>query len=250
MHTRTHERWGSQVGFVLAAIGSAAGLGNPWRFSYIAGEKGGAVFLIIYVACVLLLGIPLIVAELAVGRRAHSDAVAAFATSAGGLRWGLVGAVGVMSACLVLSFYGVVAGWALMYFWGALDGTLWAVMQSGYESFFTEKIAAGWRPAFWHLMMMMAAGFVVPGGVRAGIEAFNKVAMPTLLGIVLILAAMGQAFFSLMVSLFVGWKWQATEARAGSDLTSSPLGPVWLALVRFFAPTAILPVLLQGLAIL
>jgi NSS family neurotransmitter:Na+ symporter len=446
MRTGTHERWGSQVGFILAAIGSAAGLGNLWRFSYVAGQNGGAAFLIIYVACVLLLGIPLIIAELAVGRRAHGDAVAAFASGNGARRWGLVGAVGVVSACLVLSFYSVVAGWGLMYFWGTLDGILWESMANDYEGFFADKIAAGWRPAFWHLMMMLAAGFVVAGGVRAGIEAFNKVAMPILLGIVLVLAgfamtlegaskglaflftpdwsaferpsvylaAMGQAFFSLsvgmaifvtygsymadhqripvaalwcaagdtllavvvgvaifpavfsfglvpgqgpelafitlpalfsrmpfghligavffgllitaaltsmvsvlevpvaylrrvtgwtrrratwaatsviflagvpsalsfgtlgdlkvaglgileavdytasnlllpvsalLVSLFVGWRWQAAQARGSSDLTSSPLGFVWLGLVRFFAPPAILLVLFQGLAI-
>jgi NSS family neurotransmitter:Na+ symporter len=124
MRTGTHERWGSQVGFILAAIGSAAGLGNLWRFSYVAGQNGGAAFVIIYVACVLPLGIPLIIAELAVGRRAHGDAVAAFPIGVGARRWGLVGAVGVVSACLVLSFYSVVAGWGLMYFWGTLDGTL------------------------------------------------------------------------------------------------------------------------------
>jgi NSS family neurotransmitter:Na+ symporter len=72
-HTRDEERWGSQIGFVLAAIGSAAGLGNIWRFSYVAGENGGAAFLLIYVGCVLLLGIPLIIAELAVGRRSRSS---------------------------------------------------------------------------------------------------------------------------------------------------------------------------------
>ena len=86
-HDDANERWGSQIGFVLAAIGSAAGLGNIWRFSYVAGENGGAAFLVIYFAFVLLLGIPLIMAELAVGRRAHSDAVQAFTgTNAGGQR--------------------------------------------------------------------------------------------------------------------------------------------------------------------
>jgi SNF family Na+-dependent transporter len=127
-NTGAEERWGSQVGFVLAAIGSAAGLGNIWRFSYVAGENGGAAFVIIYLACVLVLGIPLIIAELSIGRRAHSDAVAAFVDSANGPRWGFVGALGVLSATLVLSFYSVVAGWALLYFWGALDGTLWTLL--------------------------------------------------------------------------------------------------------------------------
>jgi len=185
----TEERWGSQVGFVLAAIGSAAGLGNIWRFSYVTGENGGAAFVIIYLACVLVLGIPLIIAELSIGRRAHSDAVAAFVDSADGRRWGFVGALGVLSASLVLSFYSIVAGWALMYFWGALDGSLWTLVESDYGRFFTEKISAGWHPVFWHLAVMSATGAVVAGGVRGGIEAFNRAAMPTLLLVVLVLAA-------------------------------------------------------------
>jgi NSS family neurotransmitter:Na+ symporter len=165
-NTGAEERWGSQVGFVLAAIGSAAGLGNIWRFSYVAGENGGATFVIIYLACVLVLGIPLIIAELSIGRRAHSDAVAAFVDSASAPRWGLVGVLGVLSASLVLSFYSVVAGWALMYFWGVVDGTLWTLVESDYGRFFTEKISAGWHPVFWHLAVMSATGAVVAGGVR------------------------------------------------------------------------------------
>jgi NSS family neurotransmitter:Na+ symporter len=183
-HTGEEERWGSQIGFVLAAIGSAAGLGNIWRFSYVAGENGGAAFLLIYLVCVLLLGIPLIVAELAVGRRAHSDAVAAFVASVHARRWGAVGAVGVLSACLVLSFYSVVAGWALMYFWGAVDGTLFLPISA------------------------------------------------------------------LLVGLFVGWKWRPEQARASSDLADSPLGRIWLGLVRYVASPAILMILLRGLDIL
>jgi NSS family neurotransmitter:Na+ symporter len=257
-HTGEEERWGSQIGFVLAAIGSAAGLGNIWRFSYVAGENGGAAFLLIYLVCVLLLGIPLIVAELAVGRRAHSDAVAAFVASVHARRWGAVGAVGVLSACLVLSFYSVVAGWALMYFWGAVDGALWGLAGSEYGSFFAAEIAAGWWPAFWHLLMMLAAGIVVAGGVRQGIEAFNRVAMPALFGIVLVLAgfslslegaqaglaflfapdwaafsrpgvylaAMGQAFFSLSIGMAIF----VTYGSYMAERQRIPVAAIWCAL--------------------
>ena len=85
-----------------------------------------------------------------------------------------MGALGVVSACLVLSFYSVVAGWAFMYLRGAIDGTLWTLVESEYGRFFTEKISAGWHPVFWHLVVMSVTGAVVAGGVRGGIEAFNS----------------------------------------------------------------------------
>jgi len=267
------ERWGSQVGFVLAAVGSAAGLGNIWRFSYVAGENGGAAFVIIYLACVLLLGIPLVIAELAIGRRAHSDAVAAFVASANAPRWGLVGALGVLSACLVLSFYSVVAGWALTYFWGALDGTLWTLVESDYGRFFTEKISAGWHPVFWHLVVMSATSAVVAAGIRGGIEAFNRAAMPTLLVVVLVLAAfalslerasdglaflfapdwsafgrpgvylaaMGQAFFSLSIGMAIF----VTYGSYMAECQRIPVAALWCAggdtLLAVIAGVAIFP---------
>lgn len=310
MRTRTHERWGSQLGFVLAAIGSAAGLGNLWRFSYVAGENGGAAFLIIYVACVLLLGIPLIIAELAVGRRAHSDAVAAFATSAGGRRWGSVGAVGVMSACLVLSFYMAdrqrIPVAAL---WCATGDTLLAVVVGvaifsavfsfgldpgqGPELAFITLPALFSRMPFGHLIGAVFFGLLITAALTSMVSVLEVpvaylrrvtgwtrrrvtwattsviflAGVPSALSFGILsdlkLAGLGVLeavdftasnlllpISALMVSLFVGWKLQATQARACADLTSSPLGPVWLGLVRFFAPPAILLVLLQGLAIL
>jgi NSS family neurotransmitter:Na+ symporter len=228
-----HEHWGSRLGFVLAAIGSAAGIGNIWRFSYVAGENGGATFLILYLASVALVGLPLVIAELAIGRRAQSDAVAAFRRLAPGRPWGLAGALGVGTGFLILSYYGVIAGWALKYFVSALGGGLWQGSRSGFEAYFGAFITSPWQPVLWQGLMMAATVAVVAGGIQRGIEAVNKLLMPVLGLIVLglagfsltldgeaaglrflfapdwsafarpqvYLAAMGQAFFSLGVGM-------------------------------------------------
>ena len=120
------EEWGTSAGFVLATIGSAVGIGNIWRFSYVAGENGGGAFLVIYLLSVALVGLPIIVGEMAIGRSGGGDAVAAFAH---GTRrrspWRYAGWLAVVGCMLILSFYGVIAGWALKYFVGSITGTLW-----------------------------------------------------------------------------------------------------------------------------
>ena len=113
IHHPGRERWTSRGGFVLAAVGSAVGLGNIWRFSYVAGENGGGAFVIVYVACVILIGVPIVIAEAAVGRATQRDPVAAFRSLAPELPWSGIGVLGTATATLVLAFYGVVAGSAL-----------------------------------------------------------------------------------------------------------------------------------------
>ena len=223
------EHWGSRLGFILATIGSAAGLGNVWRFSYVAGENGGAVFLIVYLVFLVLIGLPLVMAELAVGRRAQGDAVQAFQRLAPGRPWVLAGYLAVCSAFVILGYYGVVAGWSLKFFAGAVTGHLWAPADGEYHSYFEGFIASPVEPVIWQFGMMAATVVIIAGGVRRGIERLNRVLIP-LLGIVVIglagyslsfegasgglsflfapdwavlaradvyLAAVGQAFFSL-----------------------------------------------------
>lgn len=105
------EQWTSPSGFVLASVGGAVGIGNIWRFSYVAGENGGAAFLFVYLACVVLIGIPLMIAELTIGRHAQGDAISSFEIHRKPSRWNLVGWLGVIAACLLLSYYAVIAGW-------------------------------------------------------------------------------------------------------------------------------------------
>ncbi|MEQ9122209.1 MAG: sodium-dependent transporter, partial [Alphaproteobacteria bacterium] len=136
------EQWNSRAGFVLAAIGAAVGLGNIWRFSYVAGENGGGAFLVVYVFCAVLIGAPIVVAELAMGRAGRGDAVAAFEAFASRRSiWRRMGWIGVAGSTLILSYYSVIAGWALKYFVGGATGVLWATASDGYGAYFSDFIS-------------------------------------------------------------------------------------------------------------
>lgn len=229
------EQWTSGAGFILATIGAAVGLGNIWRFSYVAGENGGGAFLIVYAVCVILVGAPIVFAELALGRAGGGDAVAAFETSRPRPVWRHMGWLGVVGSTLVLSFYSVIAGWALKYFVGGATGALWTTASEGYGAYFSEFISHVGEPLGWQLAMIGTTMFVVVGGVQRGIEAANRILMPLLAMFViglaayaatlpgagagwrflfvpdwtaladknLYIAAMGQAFFSLGIGMAV-----------------------------------------------
>ncbi len=227
------QHWGSRSGFLLAGIGSAAGLGNIWRFSYVAGENGGASFLIIYLLCIVLIGLPIVIAEISIGRAAHGDAVLAFRHAAPNRPWYLVGGLAVVGCFFILGFYGVIAGWSLKYFTAAVSGQLW--LTEDYGSFFSTFIAQPLEPLAWQAVMMITTVSVVAGGIQKGIEAVNRLLMP-LLGIIVItlagysltldgaerglaflfspdwsafsrpsvyIAAIGQAFFSLGIGMAI-----------------------------------------------
>lgn len=183
-----HEQWASHYGFVLASIGGAVGIGNLWRFSYVAGENGGAVFLLVYLACVLLIGIPLMIAELAIGRRTQGDAISAFETEAAPGHWHVVGRLAVVASILLLSYYTVIAGWALKYFVGAATGALWSAAGEGYGGYFQQFISDRGQPLAWQAATLMLAMFVVAGGVRRGIERANRLLVPVLALIIVVLA--------------------------------------------------------------
>ena len=182
------EQWATRYGFILAGIGGAVGIGNIWRFSYVAGENGGAVFLFIYMACVLLIGIPLMIAELTVGRYTQGDAITAFDVHRKSGRWKLVGWAGVAAAALLLSFYAVIAGWALKYFVGAATGALWQAAGTDYGGYFRQFISDRGEPLGWQAGTLVFAMFIVAGGVRQGIERLNRMLIPLLAIIILALA--------------------------------------------------------------
>lgn len=183
-----HEQWGSRYGFVLATIGGAVGIGNIWRFSYVAGENGGAVFLFIYLASVFLIGVPLMVAELAIGRHAQGDAISAFQAGGQTRRWQTLGWVGVLSAVLLLSYYGVIAGWTLKYFAGAATGTLWHAAGVDYGGYFGAFTSHQIEPLVWQAFALMVAMSIVAGGIRQGIERVNRLLIPILAVIIIVLA--------------------------------------------------------------
>jgi neurotransmitter:Na+ symporter, NSS family len=182
------EQWKSGAGFVLATIGCAAGLGNIWRFSFVAGENGGGAFLLIYLICVMLLGLPLMLAELCIGRRAQADVVASFSNGKGGRSWPFAGWLMAIASFVLLSYYAVIAGWAYKYFAAYLVGTPsgWLSGESG--AYFGAFVADPIEPVVWQFLVVASTVAVVIAGVKRGIEAANRILMPLLGAIVILLA--------------------------------------------------------------
>jgi NSS family neurotransmitter:Na+ symporter len=180
------DTWGSKVAFILAAAGSAIGLGNIWGFPTVAGQNGGAAFLLIYLAAVALIGAPVMLAELIVGRCTQRNPVGAFKALAPGSAWVVVGGLGVLTGIMILSFYSVIAGWTLAYIFKTLAGTFGPETDTG--AIF-DQLAGGALPAIsWHLLFMIITILVVLGGVRDGIERWTKVLMPVLFVLLVLLA--------------------------------------------------------------
>jgi NSS family neurotransmitter:Na+ symporter len=176
------ERWSSQSGFVLAAVGSAVGLGNMWRFSYLAAENGGAAFVILYVGLTLAVGIPVLLAELAIGRGSQRSPVRALAHF-GGVAWKPLGMVFVAAGFVILSYYGVIAGWTLRYAWIAISGGFGADIADRFGA-----ISEGWDAFAFHVGFMFMTIVIVGHGVKAGIERASVLLMPVLFAIVVGLA--------------------------------------------------------------
>lgn len=224
--------FGSKIGAVLAAAGSAVGLGNIWRFPYETGNHGGAAFILIYLACVLVLGMPIMMAEFTVGRHSKASTGKAYSVLAPGTRWKWLGYLGVLAGFLILGYYSVVSGWTLEY-----------ILETGMNGFADktpeEFIAAfqrfsqdPYRPLLWLVVFLLLTHFIIVKGVKDGIERSSKVLMPVLFILIGVLAvcslalpraekgiefllkpdfskvngdvflgAMGQAFFSLSLGM-------------------------------------------------
>ena len=226
---RQRETWQLRSGFVFAAIGSAAGLGNIWRFPHVTAEQGGAVFVMLYILFIILVAVPVMIAESAVGHRSRRSSIAAFQLLGRNTPWAVTGYLAVATVMVVLGFYGVVAGWTAHYFFAATTGTLWAIPASGYGDYFQNFVSDGWSPVLWQAGLMTITVAIVSAGVRGGIERCNRFMVPVL-GLILVgfvtfaitldgaaagleflfrpdwtalsrpqvyLAALGQAFFSL-----------------------------------------------------
>lgn len=180
--------WSSKAGFILAASGSAVGLGNIWGFPTQVGQGGGAVFVFVYLLCVLLICLPIMVAELVVGRAAQLDPVGSFNALRPHGRWWLVGVLGVLAGAGILSFYSVIAGWSLAYIWfagtGAVSGDADAI-----GTFFATFTANGPLSIGLTLVILGTTATVLIGGVQSGIERVTKMMMPVLIALLLMLAA-------------------------------------------------------------
>jgi NSS family neurotransmitter:Na+ symporter len=237
--TSIHGMWSSRLAFVLAATGSAVGLGNIWRFPYTAGENGGGAFVLVYLLCVAAIGIPIMMAEIMLGRRGRQSPINTMRTLAEreGVTplWQLLGWMGILSGFLILSFYSVIAGWTLAYVMRAAGGLFAGIDASGSEAVFSSLIGDAERLLAWHTVFMVLTVAVVARGVSGGLEKAVRVLMPALFVLLLvmvlyaaqagdfaggvsylfkpdfselrdnageaILSAMGQAFFSLSLGM-------------------------------------------------
>ncbi len=185
-----HGQWSSRLAFVLAATGSAVGLGNIWRFPYLAGENGGGAFVVVYLACVLLVGLPLMSAEILLGRRGRRNPMDAMRSLALAERrtpwWGGVGLMGILAGLLILAFYSVVAGWLLFYLYRSVSG--WAAVgTAGLDRLFSSLLSSPLWLVGTHTLFMVLTVTVVAMGVQGGLERSVKILMPTLLFMLLLL---------------------------------------------------------------
>jgi len=180
------DTWGSKLAFILAAAGSAIGLGNIWAFPTNAAANGGAAFLLIYLICVVLIGAPVMLAEFTIGRSTQRDPVGAFSKLAPGTKWKLLGGLGVVTGVVILSFYAVIAGWTVAYIVKCVTGTF----QPGVDTaaIFAQMSGNPLSELGYLLFFMGLTVYVVVGGVRQGIERWTKVLMPILLILLVLLA--------------------------------------------------------------
>lgn len=224
--------FGSKIGAILAAAGSAVGLGNIWRFPYEAGNHGGAAFILIYLACVLLMGMPIMIAEFTVGRHAKASTGRAFSVLAPGTQWKWIGFLGVLAGLLILGYYSVVAGWTLEYILQTFTSGFSYQQPEDFVNAFQNFSQDPFRPVLWLVVCLLLTHYVIVKGVKDGIEKSSKILMPLLFVLIVVLAicsmslpdagkglefllkpdfskvnadvflgAMGQAFFSLSLGM-------------------------------------------------
>jgi NSS family neurotransmitter:Na+ symporter len=218
---------------VIAAVaGSAVGLGNIWRFPYVAGENGGAAFLFVYLIIIIGIGIPVMLSEFIIGRSTQKNPYGAFKLLAPGKPWYIIGLMGIVAAFMILAFYTTVAGWTLEYFYQTITGNIFGKNEAELTGMFESFQKGSFRPFLWFIIFMGLTGFIILSGVQKGIERYTKLLMPILFVLLIllcvrsvtlegsaeglrflfhpdfskitskvILEALGQAFFSLSIGM-------------------------------------------------
>ena len=184
---KKRDGFGSKLGIIAAAAGSAIGLGNIYRFPCELGDNGGAAFLLMYLAIVVFLGVPVMLSEFVIGRHAQSDAVGSFKKLAPKTAWPFVGYMGVFCGFLIFAFYSTVSGWTLEYIVNAVTNSFHGKDLAAIEQDFNTFHESGWRNVVWQAIFIFLTGFVVYKGVQNGIEKYSKILMPMLLVILIIL---------------------------------------------------------------
>ncbi|HEY4565669.1 MAG TPA: sodium-dependent transporter [Savagea sp.] len=230
----SREQFSSKLGFMLAAAGSAVGIGAIWKFPYMAGSNGGSVFILLFIACIFLISLPVLIAEFMIGRRGQADAVTTFKEQAPSTPWFAVGILGTVVSALILSFYSVVGGWILSYLMRALTFSVRPEAGQTYETLFATVIESPWQMILAHGGFMLLTILIVQAGIKSGIEKAGKIMMPALFVFFIILVvrsltldgamegvrfmfvpdwshltwetvllALGQAFFTLSVGISI-----------------------------------------------
>lgn len=226
------DSFGSKFGVIAATAGSAIGLGNIWRFPYVAGENGGAAFIIMYLGFIVAIGIPVMLSEFTIGRSAQKNAFGSFRKLAPKRPWYLIGLMGVGAAFMILAFYTAVAGWTLEYIYQSVINGFASKSPQQLSGMYDSFIGGTWRPLMWFFVFMGLTAAIIMAGVQKGIEKYTKILMPVLLVLLLalvirsvtlpgaekgiaflfepdfskitpstVLEALGQAFFSLSIGM-------------------------------------------------
>lgn len=185
MSQQERVNFGSKLGIILATAGGAVGLGNVWRFPYMAGQNGGAAFILIYIGCVLLLGLPCMVSEFIIGRHAASNTARAYTKLSNGTSWKWIGYLGVLTGFLITGYYAVVSGWCLQYIYATVAGQLHGSPEH-IQHYFTDFSTSPWKPIVWTVAILVITHIVIIHGVRNGIERASKILMPTLFILLLV----------------------------------------------------------------
>ncbi len=259
----------SKFGVIAAAAGSAVGLGNIWRFPYVVGENGGGAFLLVYLLFIVAIGMPVMLSEFAIGRKAQRNAIGSFKKLAPRTPWYFVGVIGVAAAFLILAFYSTVAGWTLEYIVKALTDSFAGKGEAEISGLFETFHTGTFRPLFWQLIFMGVTLWIVMAGIKNGIEKYTKILMPLLVVMIIvicirsltlpgsvegvgylfrpnfsalttegILAALGQAFFSLslgMGTLITYGSYVSKKENLGSTVTQVTIADTLIAMLAGIA---------------
>ena len=267
------ENFGTKFGVLMAMAGSAIGLGNLWRFPYLVGSYGGAAFVFVYIICVFVLCLPILFSEVIVGRRSHANAFGAFRNLAPGSRWKWLGALSVITPLIILSYYSVVGGWGVEYFFKSVtfeftDG----MTQSQLGTLFSSFTSSVWAPLMGHTIFLLMTALIVISGVKSGIEKFGKVMMPMLFVLIVIIAvravtlpgaaeglaylfkpdfskidasvcsaALGQAFFSLSLGMGTMLTYGSYVSKKENIAASSSYTAISDTIFALLASCAIMP---------
>ncbi len=233
----SRDGFNSKLGIIAAAAGSAIGLGNIWKFPYMAGKFGGGAFILIYILAIIIMGYPLIYCEFALGRKAKCNAVDTYGLVTGNKKWGVVGWIAITTVFLISTFYMMITGWVIYYLWHSITGTLYAIPEGLYakdyfSDVFIQMNHGMWTPLMFALIAICLTGWINARGIKEGVEKYSKIMMPILFILfvllimysitldgfkealvflfkpdlnaitpTVIISAIGQAFFSLSIGM-------------------------------------------------